>query len=143
LVFVAILFYLIKNAKPGFFDENRYGKVELFCLAPISFIYFIRHRSEIKAIEEVTKQEEKIRFTDLTLGTFVFLIALSTLEMLMPTDEVVRRLQSGQLKPSWALVDFIVLLLSPYKEILYIATVSIGIIWLFLSIYKKWRKRKK
>lgn len=49
----------------------------------------------------------------------------------------------GGTKPSWALATIFVVLLNPYKEIIYLWTIVFGIIWTIKSVYQLWKRTKK
>ena len=72
---------------------------------------------------------------------FIFLLTTSTAErFLLPG--IADQLQSGEIRPMWAMVAVIFLFLEPYKQIVYLLTIIVSSIWIIMAIYKSWQKRR-
>ena len=74
---------------------------------------------------------------------FILLVTLSTIELFgynLFTSNLTDGSFSDQ-KPSWALVTVIVILLHEYRDILYMITIPVAIIFIGNTLYQQFRRQ--
>lgn len=97
----------------------------------------------MKDIENINNLQKPQKKSELSLLDLLFILLLATsFSELFLLPNIVQDLQSGSMKPSWGIFAIIVLLVEPYKDIVYVSTVIVGVILLISAIYQSWSKKK-
>lgn len=144
ILMIPVAIFLLTKYLP---NNKFYEQVENVCLVPIMLVYGIKHWSEIKRGIKKNKSKEHNALTKQTSALevltylFMFLLIISLSEMFGITG-MVEQFQSGHMKPSWAAVVMLMLLVNPYRVQVYIATIIVGSALLVLAIYQSWFKKK-